>query len=322
MTVDDPHQRAGAEALHRLGGDLAARRASPSGVYLWGPVGRGKTWLMDRFLETVPVPARRHHFHGFFTALHAHAHRLGSIDDAVDAAVGDARVLCFDEFHVHDIGDGMLVARAVRTLLGRGVALVATSNYPPSGLLPNPLFHHLFEPTIVLLERRMEVVEVGGPIDRRRTAAPAPDGGFGSGEFLSPGVLDLPEPGERRTLRPSGRALPALAVRGGVVWFDFADLCCAPTAPADYLAVLRDHREWIVTGVPPLREVDPDALRRFGNVVDVLCDAGARLTVCATVARADFATSVPAEPDVDRLLSRLALLREPARVWIQDSQTL
>ncbi|MFF0282187.1 cell division protein ZapE [Rhodococcus aetherivorans] len=320
--AEDPYQRAGAAALGRLCGDLAARRTTPRGVYLWGPVGRGKTWLMERFLEAVPGPARRHHFHGFFAGLHAQAHRLGSIDDAVDAALGDARVLCFDEFHVHDVGDGMLVARAVRILHERGVALVATSNYPPSGLLPNPLFHHLFEPTIALLERRLEVVEVGGPIDRRRTGTATPGDGFASGEFLPPGALDVPEPGERRTLRPSGRALPVLAVRGDVVWFDFADLCRAPTAPADYLAVLRDHGEWVVTGVPPLRELDADALRRFGNVVDVLCDADVRLTVSATVARADFATSVPAEPDVDRLLSRLALLREPDRAWIQDSQTL
>jgi cell division protein ZapE len=304
-------QREGTDALARLGRILPAQRTRPGGVYLWGPVGRGKTWLMDHFLDSVTTRHRRVHFHRFFADLHADAHRLGSIDRAIDAAVGDARLLCFDEFHVHDPGDAMLAARTVSTLFARGVALVATSNYPPPQLLPNPLFHHLFEPTITLLEEHLDVVEVTGPTDLRRSGRSAAESGFASGRYLPAGAVSAPDPDEHRVLPLAARPLRALAVRGSTVWFDFTDLCAAPTASADYLAVAREYTEWVLFGVPPLRDADVDAVRRFVNVVDVLCDADVRLTVVAYAPVEELAAGVDGEPDLDRVISRLSLLEVP-----------
>ncbi|MEE2032615.1 cell division protein ZapE [Rhodococcus chondri] len=307
-------QREGADALARLARILPARRTHPGGVYLWGPVGRGKTWLMDQFLDSVTTRHRRVHFHRFFADLHADAHRLGAIDRAIDAAIGEARLLCFDEFHVHDPGDAMLAARTVSTLFARGVALVATSNYPTTQLLPNPLFHHLFEPTIALLEQHLDVVEVAGPTDLRRSGASAAESGFPTGRYLPVDSVSAPEPNERRVLHLAARPLRALAVRGGTVWFDFTDLCAASTVSADYLAVAREHKEWGLFGVPPLREADADAVRRFVNLIDVLCDADVRLTVVAYAPVDDLAAGVDGEPDLDRVISRLSLL-EVADEW-------
>ncbi|MFC4603723.1 cell division protein ZapE [Rhodococcus kronopolitis] len=304
----DHGQRAVADRL------AAATLRGGGGVYLWGPVGRGKTWLMDTFRGgLVGRSTRRVHFHEFFRQLHRLTHELG-IERALASLLGDCDVLFFDEFHVHDVGDGALLTRLVQLLGDRGVALVVTSNYPPDGLLPNPLFHDWFLPTIAELTSRLDVIELAG--DRDYRLGERTRGGFASGRYLPDAdALDVPHPHERTAVGlDAGRAITARAVRGELVWFDFDDLCERPTSAQDYLGLVAIHRRWVVSGVPSIGRATPDGVQRFCTLVDVLHDRDASLTVVGSDWRTPDRTHVDggdpeAVPDLARARSRLALLR-------------
>ncbi len=311
-----------------------------TGLYLWGPVGRGKTWLMDVFHTTVERPATgsahgsrrlgpravRVHFHDFLRRLHGERFHRGSIDAALDAIVGDADLVCFDEFHVHDAGDAMLVARAVRTLDERGVRVVLTSNYPPSGLMPSPAYHHLFVPTIDLLTARLDVVEVGGHLDHRR--APSEDvAGFRGGSFVWPATdarlagvgLERPGPSEATTVRIGSREHPVLAVREDAVWLGFAHWCAGRTAVSDVLQLAERFGKVVLDGVPALGVQAPDTGQRFANLVDVLCDRDVPLHVLAHQDPDETLRRRGEEGvalDVERTASRLALLRRLGPVTV------
>ncbi len=287
-------------------------------VYLWGPVGRGKTWLMDTYFAAVPTDRKlRVHFHEFFLDLHAAItrHRY-DLHESLGALLGDVRLLCFDEFHVHDIGDAKFLERLLPALLDRGITLVVTSNHPPAALLPNPLFHEVFLPTIALIERTMTVVTVDGPRDYR-TLAGHHDTGFASGIWAEPGNpgqltrlgLTRPRPDESRRLRPVGHPIAALRADDDCLWFTFSDLCGGSTAPADYLALTRTHRNWVVSEVPALHEAGRDASQRFVNLVDVLYDHDVRVVFLADEGFFDSSGIDCPAADIDRVMSRLRQLR-------------
>ncbi|MFB7614617.1 cell division protein ZapE [Kitasatospora sp. NPDC056181] len=330
----DPAQEAPVERLSRLAGELAhpawRLRRPPRHLYLWGPVGRGKSWLVDTFLDGLATPRKRRlHFHDFFRRLHegvahhadshhADGHHDGAaVDRAVDELLGDCRILVFDEFHAHDAGDAMLVARLFHTLLDRRITLVTTSNYPPAGLMPDPLYHHLFEPTIRLIEERMDVVDVSGPVDFRRRPRPEGTHGFALGARLHPGDeaaagLTPPRPEEAGPVALPHHELPARAVRDDLVWFGFAELCEGRTAVPDYLALADRFPALVLDGVPPLTEASPDARQRFANLVDVYCDRDVRLVLIGADPLAGLPAGSTLQRDLDRTASRLALLRQPA----------
>ncbi|MFI9410266.1 cell division protein ZapE [Nocardia gamkensis] len=319
-----------ARAAARLRG-LVDRRGRPvrrrGGVYLHGRPGRGKTMLMNRFFaEVASERKRRYHFHQFFAGLHAAAHASGSIDAAVDALLGDALLVCFDEFHVHDIGDAMLIARLLDALFARRIALVVTSNYPPGELLPNPLFHHRFVPTIERILASMDVVAVDGAIDYRSSDFRGPRTGFAAGRYLV-------DPAARKTLSTATtgawkrdaaqrvdespveisigtRRLRAIAVAGGALVIDFAELCGVPTSAADYVALAQRFPHWEIRDVPPLREVPPAWSMRFVNLVDVLYDTDCELVVVASSVLDELVRDVREVPDISRLASRLCELSQ------------
>ncbi|MFC5885244.1 cell division protein ZapE [Kitasatospora sp. CM 4170] len=334
----DPAQRPAVERLSQLAGELARvglfNRHPPRHVYLWGPVGRGKSWLVDTFLDGLATPrARRLHFHDFFRRLHegvalhtadphreAAGERVAAVDRAVDELLGDCRVLVFDEFHAHDAGDAMLVARLFRTLLDRRITLVTTSNYPPAGLMPNPLYHHLFEPTIRLIEERMDVVEIAGPVDFRRERRSSAEGGrqrFTQGARLRTGDesglralgLSAPTAAEAAEVVVHGRPLRAAAVRDGEAWFGFAELCEGLTSAADQLALAERFPTLVLTGVPALEDATADGRRRFADLVDVCCDRDVRLVLIGADPISGPAPDESLVRDLDRTASRLALLR-------------
>lgn len=146
---------------------LLAGRPTRS-LYLHGAVGRGKSWLLDGFFQALPMAEKqRVHFHDFFAHLHrgmfTHRQQRDALGVTLDELLDGCRVLCFDEFHVHDIGDAMLISRLFKALFRRGVWVLVTSNYPPAGLLPNPLYHQRFKPVIELISARMDVMEVSAP---------------------------------------------------------------------------------------------------------------------------------------------------------------
>lgn len=320
----DAAQQAAIDRLAALADDLLRprllRRHIARSLYLWGPVGRGKSFLLDGFFAALPfAEKRRVHFHVFFRELHERMFRQPPGGDALAASLDEllegCRLLCFDEFHVHDIGDAMLITRLFKALFSRGVVLVTTSNYPPEGLLPNPLYHERFLPAIRLIETRMDVLSVAGPQDYR-SASPAEPDPFGVGAYLWPGspeqrqALGLPPVGEGRVQVPVGhRHLPALSAADGLLQFSFADLCEGPTAVLDYLTLSETWPRWLLDEVPPLREASPAARQRFINLVDVLYDRRLALFLVSaapldeTLADSDIA-------DMSRTRSRLSQLQQ------------
>jgi len=272
--------------------------------------------VMDRFFAGVDSNRkRRFHFHGFFAALHAATHELGSIERAVAALLGDADLICFDEFHVNDIGDAMLVTRLLDTLFAQRHTLVVTSNYAPAELLPNPLFHDRFVPTIARILDHLDVVTLDGPPDYR-TLGSRHDTGFAAGRY----VVHPPhrhactgEPADTASTGldldlGNGRTVRAHTADADAVTFDFDRLCGAPTSAADYLTLLGRYRRWTLRAVPPLREVPPDWAMRLVNLVDVLYDADVACTIHATESVTELTAGVPGVAELARTTSRLAEL--------------
>ncbi len=276
--------------IHCMTEQLAQlEQGQPRSLYLYGSVGRGKSWLLDGFFQAVPVQAKRRlHFHDFFARLHQGMHRHRALDDALgatlDELVGDCQVLCFDEFHVHDIGDAMLLTRLFNALFARGVFLLVTSNYSPEGLLPNPLYHERFLPVIRLINGRMQVLEVGGDTDFRSLPANREHQRFTRGHYVWPGdaaqrqALKVPA-GPAVALEVNKRTLHAQACDGRQIMFGFEDLCEQATAVIDYLALAQQYDEWIIDGLDDLSECSLAAQQRFVNLVDVLYDQDCQVTV-------------------------------------------
>ncbi|GAA4487169.1 cell division protein ZapE [Rhodococcus olei] len=288
------------------------------GIYLWGPVGRGKSWLMATYFAALPTDRKvRLHFHEFFRDLHTAIRRqTGDLDAAIDDLLGDVSVVCFDEFHVHDPADGVFIGRLLPALLDRDVRLILTSNHPPGDLMPNPLFHQGFAPTIDLIERALTVVTVDGPTDYRTTSDHAT--GFAAGAWVTPGTHDqlgrlgltVPPPSEQVELAPAGHPVRALRAEPGCLWFDFADLCGHTTAPADYLALASRYHRWVVDGVPDLHAAGREPAQRFANLVDVLYDHDIHTVFLAGTPLDGLATADARLPvEIARITSRLGQLR-------------
>ena len=316
----DPEQRTAADRLADLGAGLDD---STPGVYLHGPVGRGKTWLADVLLSQLPEgTSTRLHAYDAARQLHRGIARRsggrGGLEAAIDDVVGGATVLLLDELHAHDPGDAMLLSRFLRALPPRGVRLVATSNYAPEGLLPGPQHHHLVLPLVSALRETCAVVEVAGPVDHRALGHGGARPGWSSGAWLVPGSaaqlaavgLAEPAPGDRVVLQVGGRPLRALGVVGEAVHLHFDDLCDAPTSTGDALELSERFRTLVLAGVPALSSVGEQARRRFADLVDVCWDRDVRLVVRSAVA-AEEALDAGVR-DRERLVSRLSLLRADA----------
>lgn len=333
----DEHQLEVADALAEFGASLPAARDSDwRGLYVWGTVGRGKTWLADAFFDAVAVEnKRRVHFHSFYRQLQLDLYRdgvprPGAIDTAIAELVDGVDLLYFDEFHLHDAGDATLALRVLRDLEARRVPLLATSNYPPSGLLPDEMFHHLFEPGIELLEGHLRVVAVDGATDYRRVERTDDRRhGFALGSWQQSAPTPVPDASEQQTLTSGGRTFTVKHVHADQVWFTFADLCEASTSAGDYLSWAERWSSWVVEGIPRLTTCTPQARQRFLNLVDVLNDRGIRTTFVSDLTpeqvleggpkptvrggaadREEMGLGLDGLPiDVARTASRLALLR-------------
>lgn len=273
------------------------RAATVPGLYLWGGVGRGKTYLMDSFYESLPFQDKlRVHFHRFMRRVHRDLTRFkGEKNPLKKVAQGiatEARVLCFDEFFVSDIGDAMILGTLMEELFARGVTLVATSNIAPDGLYHNGLQRQRFLPAIELINKHCEVVNVDGGVDYRlRTLTRADLYHYPLDAGAEPALREVfenlvPSPEEIRKgvmLEVEGRDIAARYVGEDVVWFDFAALCGGPRSQNDYIELAREFHAVLVGEVPRLhREVD-DAARRFVNMVDEFYDRNVKLALSAEV---------------------------------------
>lgn len=270
---------------------FAATAQTPPSLYLYGGVGRGKSWLLDGFFEALPTAQKqRLHFHEFFAKLHqgmfSHREQEDALAATLDDLLDDCRVLCFDEFHVHDIGDAMLITRLFKALFQRKILLLVTSNYAPEGLLPNPLYHARFKPVIELINAQMQVMEVGGPHDYRSQARHHAHQVFTHGHYVWPGTpaqrqaMDLPpQDAPALSLAVGTRQFQARLCEGRRVAFTFADLCEQPTAVMDYLELCRRFDQWIIDDLPLLDDCSIAAQQRFINLIDVLYDQDKHLTL-------------------------------------------
>jgi cell division protein ZapE len=297
------------------------RRATPSaprGIYLWGEVGRGKTWLMDLFFESLSFPEKlRNHFHHFMQEIHAQLRsREGTVDplEQVAAALAErARVICLDELFVSDITDAMLLGGLFSALLDHGVTLVITSNVPPGDLYRDGLQRARFLPAIALLETRLDVVALHGTIDyrlRHLRQAPIyisnadPQRAQESLEALFERLAGQQGETDRR-LQIGGRLLCAYRRRGAVVWFSFATLCEGPRSVSDYVEIASQFRTVLISDIPVLTRDNEDAARRLIALVDEFYDRGVKLVVSAARPPAELYQGERLRQEFLRTASRL-----------------
>jgi cell division protein ZapE len=306
---DDPAQRAALAALDRIHAALCARQDAsvwkrilgrnaprvPRGLYLWGSVGRGKTFLVDLFFQALPFPDKlRLHFHRFMGRVHAQLATLEGHSDPLRAVAAhfatQARVFCLDEFFVTDIGDAMLLARLLQHLFAHGVTLVTTSNIKPSELYRDGLQRAKFLPAIGLLERHCEIVELASAQDYRLRALTRAGVYFtpldAAAEHAMLACFERLAPGSRRSeaqIVINARGIPVRLRADGVIWFEFADLCEGPRAVADYIELAQSFNTVFISGVPQFSPLTDDAARRFVNLVDEFYDRGVNLVLSAAV---------------------------------------
>lgn len=351
----DPAQAAAVQALARLEADLAAsepngllarfrKPESQRGVYLWGPVGRGKSMVMDLFYETAPAAKkRRTHFHVFMGEVHrlVDAWRKGDVaarkarfgqakgDDPIppvaDVVAGEARLLCFDEFQVTDIADAMILGRLFEALFARGVTLVTTSNRPPDELYKNGLNRQLFMPFIDMLKARCEIVRVAGAhdyrLDRLRAAGTwfSPNDPDNERQFdaLWRSMLNGDE--ERgETLEVLGRKLWLPHAAGGQLRATFSSLCGVALGPNDYLAIAERFHTVFLENVPRLSPAKREEARRFVTLVDALYEARTRLIVLADAEPAKLYPEGEGAFEFERTASRLEEMRSAD--WLADRE--
>jgi cell division protein ZapE len=330
----DPAQRAAAARLQRLYGELLAFKEARSGtlrrlfkrpqmprsVYFWGGVGRGKSFLMDCFFEAVPYRRKRRvHFHAFMQEVQNDLKSLNREPDPLqkvaDRIARETRLLCFDEFHVSDIADAMILGRLLDALFARGVIFVMTSNYPPDGLYPNGLQRINFIPTIEMMKKRFDVIEVDNGTDYRlRTLerieiylvpADAAARAKMQDDFLRLAGGE-PVAGKVEVL---GREIPTVGHAQGVIWFEFDALCGGPRSQNDYLELAREHHTLLLSRVPRLSSGMASEARRFTWLIDVLYDHRVKLVMSADVQAHELYTEGHNAHEFVRTVSRLIEMR-------------
>jgi len=295
---------------------LLARPPIPRGVYLWGGVGRGKSFLMDLFFADVHLIRKtRIHFHEFMRGVHAELALLKGTADPLDAVAAEVarrhRLICFDEFHISDIADAMVLYRLLVRLFDLRVGFVITSNYPPAGLYPDGLHRDRVLPAIEVLEANLDVVAIDAGIDYRQLTmslidayltplTPAAEAALVTA-FARIAEAEDDDPVliiETRRIRARRRA-------GGVVWFDFAELCAGPRSQNDYLEIAAQFHTVLLSNVPQMSAGQAAEARRFTWLVDVLYDHRIKLILSAAAAPASLYRAGALAAEFQRCASRL-----------------
>jgi cell division protein ZapE len=327
----DPAQLRAVEALDRCASEWVAfkeqrsnvlkklinRPEIPRGVYLYGGVGRGKSFLMDCFFQAVPLTRKtRLHFHEFMREVHRELSDLQGTVNPLDR-LGERmarrfRLLCFDEFHVSDITDAMILHRLLLALVDNGVGFVTTSNFKPDDLYPNGLHRDRILPAIALLNEKLEVISVDNGTDyRRRTMEQVklyhtPLGPEADAQMTEAFDKLAESRDENPVLHIESREIRARRKAGGVVWFDFATLCGGPRSQNDYLEIATQFHTVLLSGVPHMPVRMASEARRFTWLVDVLYDRRVKLIVSAEVAPELLYTEGPLAHEFPRTASRLS----------------
>ena len=287
------------------------------GLYLWGGVGRGKTHIVNALYAALPFPDKmRVHFHSFMQLVHQKLRALGECEDPLVAVAedlaGDARVICFDEFHVSDITDAMLLGRLLETLFARGVTLVATSNIAPDDLYLGGLQREQFLPAIDLIKSHTDVMHLDSGVDYRlrvleRSAiyycplgAHADQALWNCFEALAPENVRMEAP-----LDIAGRTIESRGIAEGIVWFEYAAVCETPRSAGDYIEIARRYHTLLLSNVPVMDDEHQDRVVRFIHLVDELYERNVNLIISAAALPGDLYVGRHLSVRFERASSRL-----------------
>lgn len=295
---------------------LFKRPPVPRGVYLWGGVGRGKSFIMDAFYLTVPVKRKtRLHFHEFMRGVHAELKQLRGQQDPLDEVARRIakryRLICFDEFHVSDVADAMILHKLLEGLFNHGTSFVMTSNYVPDDLYPDGLHRDRILPAIRLIKARMDILNVDTGVDYRRRSLEQ------VGTYLTP--LSDETTAELRAnfdrladtaqvepvLEIENRKVRAVALAGNIVWFDFATLCGTPRSQNDYLELAGRFQTVILSDVPRMTARQASEARRLTWLIDVFYDHKVKLIISAECPPEALYTQGPMSNEFHRTVSRI-----------------
>jgi cell division protein ZapE len=327
------------ERCEREWADYKARRSNaitkilvrpplPRGVYMWGGVGRGKSFLMDCFFQAVPLVRKtRLHFHEFMREVHRELQDLKGTADPLDELgrriARRHRLICFDEFHVADVTDAMILHRLLDAMFANRVSIVTTSNFHPDGLYPNGLHRDRILPAIDLLKRKLEIIAVDAGTDYRTRKlqglelyhTPLDDRAEQSLETAFEQLAEAKD--EDPTLRIEHRELHGRRRAGGVVWFDFRELCGGPRSQNDYLEIASRFHTVILGGVQQMPPRMASEARRFTWLVDVLYDRRVKLVLSAAVPPEELYLEGPLAHEFPRTVSRLVEMQTPEYLALQ-----
>jgi cell division protein ZapE len=327
--VPDRHQESVVKALDSLWLTLQKQR-QPSvldrirrnkrdaiqGLYIWGSVGRGKTWLMDLFYENLPVQRKqRVHFHRFMQRVHRSLREQGQVSDPLNQITAEwaenCSVLCLDEFFVSDIADAMLLDGLLKGLFLNGVTLVTTTNIPPDNLYEGGLQRVQFLPAIELIKQHTQVIELSGSTDFRlrileqsatfhHPLSETADHLMTESYNRMSADLEL-----NHELEINGRDFQARRRSAGIIWFDFEELCGKPRGNIDFIEIARAFKTVLLSNVPVLDESHPDAARRFVNMIDEFYDRNVKLLISADAPVKELYRGRKLDFEFQRTVSRL-----------------
>jgi cell division protein ZapE len=295
---------------------LLARPPIPRGVYMYGGVGRGKSFLMDCFFNAVPLQRKtRLHFHEFMREVHRELGELqgtvNPLDELGKRMARRYRLICFDEFHVSDITDAMILHRLLAALFANRVSIVTTSNFKPDDLYPNGLHRDRILPAIALLNDKLEVINVDNGSDYRSITLEqlglyhTPLGAVADAAMSAAFDRLAEARDESPLLRIEHRELQSRRRAGGVVWFDFKQLCGGPRSQNDYLELATQFHTLLLSGVPQMAPRNASEARRFTWLIDVLYDRRVKLIMSAEVEPDLLYTEGPMAHEFPRTVSRL-----------------
>ncbi|MCP5195626.1 MAG: cell division protein ZapE [Gammaproteobacteria bacterium] len=314
-----PAKKAGGLLARLAGRDKSSVASGPAvqGLYLWGGVGRGKTYLVDTFIDALPLERKqRIHFHSFMRAVHAELKQLKQQQEPLRMVARrfaeKARVICLDEFFVSDITDAMLLYGLLKELFNQGVTLITTSNLPPDDLYKDGLQRARFLPAIDLIKQHLDVLNVDGGIDYRlRYLERAEIYHYPLDERAEQVLNDAfnnlaPEPGHRGgDLEIEGRFIPTRREADDIVWFNFRAICDGPRGTTDYIEIARCFHTVLISNIPVMDWQMENQARRFVNLVDEFYDRSVKLIISAAAPPLELYTGEKLKFEFQRTISRL-----------------